>query len=283
MTQGMGRANYCNRRIRPSVMQKEREKESCRRNRVNCNDAWFAAPNITNGNGIKDMSGNGLEAVQLSKSYSVDSRKIRVLDDISLTIQAGGFVVVEGKSGSGKSTLLSLLSGLDRPDSGTIILAGTDITNLSEDALAPFRNRTIGYVFQAFHLVPSLTALENVAFPAELNRDSQAVGKAKELLHRVDLSQRMNNFPHQLSGGEKQRIAICRALINRPQIVFADEPTGNLDSANGQNVMQLLLELRREFKTTLVLATHSREISRQADHVLCLVDGRMINSAEHED
>jgi putative ABC transport system ATP-binding protein len=229
---------------------------------------------------MKRMSANGLEAFELSKSYTVDSRQISVLNNVSLTVQGSGFVVIEGKSGSGKSTLLSLLSGLDRPDSGKINLGGTDITDLSEDELAPFRNRTIGYVFQSFHLVPSLTAFENITFPAELNRDPQAATKAKELLHRVDLSKRMNNFPHQLSGGEKQRIAICRALINRPQIVFADEPTGNLDSANGEIIMQLLLELRQEFKTTLVLATHSREISCQADHVFRLTDGRIENSLE---
>ncbi len=221
------------------------------------------------------MSHKRLEATQLSKSYTVDSRQITVLDSVSMTVQEGEFLVIEGKSGSGKSTLLSLLSGLDRPDSGKIILAGTDITNLSEDALAPFRNRTIGYVFQSFHLVPSLTAFENIAFPAELNKDRQAAAKAKELLHRVDLSERMHNFPHQLSGGEKQRIAICRALINAPQIVFADEPTGNLDSANGEIIMQILLQLRQELKTTLVLATHSKEISKQADSVIRLLDGRI--------
>lgn len=226
------------------------------------------------------MTGNGLEAIQVSKSYNVDSRKIVVLDGISMAVQGGSFVVVEGKSGSGKSTLLSLLSGLDRPDSGTITLAGTDITDLSEDELAPFRNRAIGYVFQSFHLVPSLTAFENITFPAELNGDRQAPDKAKELLRRVDLSRRMNNFPHQLSGGEKQRIAICRALINSPQIIFADEPTGNLDSVNGTIIMELLLGLRRELKTTLVLATHSREISERADSVIRLVDGRIESSSE---
>ncbi len=233
-----------------------------------------------NNHRMKYMLGNGLEAIQLSKSYTVDSRRISVLNDVSLIVQAGGFVVIEGQSGSGKSTLLSLLSGLDRTDSGTIKLAGTDISNLSEDALAPFRNRTIGYVFQSFHLVPSLTAIENISFPAELNRDPEAVSKAEELLNRVRLSQRADNFPHQLSGGEKQRIAICRALINRPQIVFADEPTGNLDSANGKIILQLLLELRREYQTTLVLATHSHEISSQADHVFRLVDGRIVHSSE---
>jgi putative ABC transport system ATP-binding protein len=226
------------------------------------------------------MSINGLEAIQLSKSYSIDSRQITVLNNINIRIHAGEFAVIEGKSGSGKSTLLSLLSGLDRPDSGKINLAGTDITNLSEDELAPFRNQTIGYVFQSFHLVPSLTAFENIAFPAELNRDPQAADMAKELLDRVDLTERMNNFPHQLSGGEKQRIAICRALINRPQIIFADEPTGNLDSANGEIIKNLLLELRKEFKTTLVMATHSKEISSDADTIFRLVDGRIENSLE---
>lgn len=228
---------------------------------------------------MNDMPSNELAAMQLSKSYTIDSRQMSVLNNVSIAVQTGEFVVIEGKSGSGKSTLLSLLSGLDRPDAGTITLGGTDITSLSEDELAPFRNRTIGYVFQSFHLVPSLTAFENITFPAELKRDPQAADKAKELLRRVDLSDRMNNFPHQLSGGEKQRVALCRALINRPQIVFADEPTGNLDSANGEIIIQLLLELRREFKTTLVLATHSEEISKQADRVLRLVDGRIENAS----
>jgi len=221
------------------------------------------------------MSANSLEAIGLSKSYNIDDRRITILDDVNLTVQAGEFVVIEGKSGSGKSTLLSLLSGLDQPDSGRIILDGTDITGLSEDELAPFRNRTIGYVFQSFHLVPSLTAYENIMFPAELSHDKQAEYKAKELLQRVDLTDRMNNFPHQLSGGEKQRVAICRALVNSPRIVFADEPTGNLDSISGDIILQMLLELRRELKTTLVLATHSREISSGADHVMHLADGRI--------
>ena len=221
------------------------------------------------------MTDKVLEASELHKSYQVDERRITVLDSISLTVKKGEFLVIEGKSGSGKSTLLSLLSGLDKPDSGRIVLHGTDITELSEDRLAPFRNRTIGYVFQSFHLVPSLTALENVMFPAELNKDPQAAAKAAELLRRVDLQQRDDNFPHQLSGGEKQRVALCRALVNSPQIVFADEPTGNLDSASGSTILQLLLELRNELDTTLVMATHSREISSRADRILQLVDGRI--------
>lgn len=225
------------------------------------------------------MSAKSLEASHLTKTYTIDSRQITVLNDISLTVNSGQFIVIEGKSGSGKSTLLSLLSGLDHPDSGTIKLAGTDITNLSEDELAPFRNQTIGYVFQSFHLVPSLTALENIMFPAELGRDRHAADKAKQLLERVGLAHRMHNFPHQLSGGEKQRAAICRALVNRPRIIFADEPTGNLDSANGEIILQLLLELRKEYQTTLVLATHSEEISSQADQVVRLADGRIATSA----
>ncbi|MBW2502843.1 MAG: ABC transporter ATP-binding protein [Deltaproteobacteria bacterium] len=221
------------------------------------------------------MAEQVLKAEDVSKSYQVAERSIRVLDRVSLVVAQGEFLVVEGKSGSGKSTLLGLLSGLDRPDTGRIFLHGRDITMLSEDQLAPFRNRATGYVFQSFHLVPSLTALENVMFPAELNRDPNAGEKAAELLRRVNLYERGANFPHQLSGGEKQRIAICRALVNRPQVVFADEPTGNLDSANGETVLHLLLELRRELETTLVLATHSREISRSADRILHLADGRI--------
>ncbi len=221
------------------------------------------------------MAEQVLKAEDISKSYQVAERSIKVLDRVNLAVAQGEFLVIEGKSGSGKSTLLGLLSGLDRPDTGRIFLHGRDITMLSEDQLAPFRNRATGYVFQSFHLVPSLTALENIMFPAELNRDPKAGEKAAELLRRVNLLERGANFPHQLSGGEKQRIAICRALVNRPQVVFADEPTGNLDSANGETVLHLLLELRRELETTLVLATHSREISRSADRILHLADGRI--------
>jgi len=217
-----------------------------------------------------------LEAVKVNKSYTAGSRAIRVLEDIDLRVAAGEFLVIEGKSGSGKSTLLSLLSGLDKPDAGRIMLSGTDITEFPEEKLAPFRNRTIGFVFQAFHLMPSLTALENIMFPAELAGDHSAADKATRLLNRVGLSERGDNFPHQLSGGEKQRVAICRALVNNPAVVFADEPTGNLDSVNDSIVLNLLLELRREHRTTLILATHSSEIARTADRVVRLADGRIM-------
>ncbi len=226
------------------------------------------------------MNTYSLEAIGISKSYTVDERRIIVLDDITLSVPAGEFLVIEGKSGSGKSTLLSILSGLDKPDSGRIKLDAADITDLSEDELAPYRNRTTGFVFQAFHLVPSLTALENVMFPAELNNDSAAAAKAGELLKRVNLVERMNNFPHQLSGGEMQRVALCRALVNGPKIVFADEPTGNLDSSNSNAILELLGQLHKEQGSTLVLATHSREIAQMAERVLILRDGRIVDGGK---
>ena len=216
-----------------------------------------------------------IEARQISKSYRVDDRRIQVLEDVSLTIRAGEFAVIQGSSGSGKSTLLSLLSGLDRPDRGTVHIQSRDITELSEDALAPLRNRTFGFVFQSFHLVPSLSAVENVMFPAELNHSPNAADEAAHLLERVGLGERGRNMPHQLSGGEQQRVAICRALINRPAIIFADEPTGNLDSRSGQAILELLLEFQREFQTTLLMVTHNPGIARQAQSRFQLADGRL--------
>ena len=203
-----------------------------------------------------------LEAWNLTKTYRIDSREIRVLDDVSLAVRDGEFLVITGASGSGKSTLLSLLSGIDRPTSGRIRIGDSDITDLPEDDLAPLRNRTIGFVFQAFHLVPALSALENVMFPAELKGDPQAGERARALLQRVGLAERLDSLPHQLSGGEKQRVALCRALVNQPRIVFADEPTGNLDSRNSQTILALLQTLRQEHRSTLVLATHSGAIAR---------------------
>jgi len=216
-----------------------------------------------------------LESKELTRCYTVGGVEISVLEGVSLSVEAGEFLVVKGSSGSGKSTLLSLLSGLDRPTRGQVILDGADITHWSEDRLAPLRNEKIGFVFQGFHLVPSLTALENVAFPAELKGDLRATSRALDLLRRVGMEARKDNFPHQLSGGEKQRAAICRALVNRPRIVFADEPTGNLDSVGGQAVLDLLLELRRQEGATLLMVTHSMDIARSADRIVLLEDGRI--------
>ena len=217
-----------------------------------------------------------IEARNLTKTYTIGERQICVLDNVSLSVDAGEFLVVEGNSGSGKTTLLSLLSGLDKPSSGRVRLEEKDITNTSEDDLAPLRNEIIGFVFQSFHLVPSLTALENVMFPAELKGDSQAQDKAADLLKRVGMQKRSTNYPHQLSGGEMQRVAMCRAVINNPKIIFADEPTGNLDSENGKAVLELLLEFQKERQTTLVLVTHSAEIAKIADRMIVLKDGRII-------
>jgi putative ABC transport system ATP-binding protein len=216
-----------------------------------------------------------LEARQVDKTFAAGERAVRVLDQVSLQVDAGEFLVIEGSSGSGKSTLLSLLSGLDKPTAGRVLIENRDITDLKEDALAPLRNATIGFVFQSFHLIPSLTALENVMFPAELRHDPQAGAKSLRLLERVGLDPRQDNFPHQLSGGEKQRVALCRALVNAPKIIFADEPTGNLDSANGHAILHLLMELRREHGSTLVLVTHNLDIARTADRVVLLQDGRI--------
>ena len=222
-----------------------------------------------------------LEAHSVSKTYTIGSSRMTVLDSISLSVAEGEFLVIKGESGSGKSTLLSLLSGLDRPDTGRILLGDQDITDFTEDDLAPIRNSTFGFIFQSFHLIPSLTARENVMFPAELNGDLRAREKADRLLERVGLSARAASFPHQLSGGEKQRCALCRALINEPHILFADEPTGNLDLANGRAVMTLLRELQREQRTSLILVTHSQDIAQSADRVITLQDGRIANTSHN--
>ena len=214
-----------------------------------------------------------LVAEEVSKQYSRGGQRIQVLSEVSLSVEPGEFVVVAGSSGSGKTTLLSILSGLDAPSSGRVIAGGRDITGLSEDQLAPLRNRLIGFVFQAFHLIPSLNALENVMFPAEVNKDREARTKALSLLEKVGLLDRAANFPEQLSGGEQQRVAICRAVINGPALLFADEPTGNLDSRNSEGIIELLLDLQRRQATTLVMATHSPALAARADRIIRLHDG----------
>jgi putative ABC transport system ATP-binding protein len=209
-----------------------------------------------------------LEARALTKIYSVDHQNIVVLNDISLSVEPGEFLVVTGSSGSGKTTLLTLLSGLDKPTSGRVFLDQQDITGASEDDLAPLRNRIIGFVFQAFHLIPSMSALENIMFPAELQGLGDAETKARQLLERVGLSDRADNLPGRLSGGEKQRVSLCRAMINDPKLIFADEPTGNLDSKNGRIVFSQLVEMKNEHGATLIVVTHNTEIASAADRVL---------------
>ena len=222
-----------------------------------------------------------LEARHVTKTYRIGEREIPILEDISFGVAAGEFLVVEGASGSGKTTLLTLLSGLDRPTAGSVWIGKTDITDLKEDELAPFRNQTLGFVFQSFHLVPSLNALENVMLPAELRGDPKALEKAKALMERTGLANRRFHYPHQLSGGEKQRVALCRALVNEPEIIFADEPTGNLDSENSDAILNLLLALRKEYGATLVTVTHSPEIAAAADRTVTLRDGRIVGERRH--
>jgi putative ABC transport system ATP-binding protein len=216
-----------------------------------------------------------LEARDLVKNYPVGDRVLSVIAGVSLELGRGEFLVITGPSGSGKTTLITLLSGLDRPDAGSVRLQGRELTTLTEEQLAPLRNASIGFVFQSYHLIPSLTALENVMFPAELRGDPQARAKAGALLAKAGVAGRADNFPHQLSGGERQRVAICRALVNEPALLFADEPTGNLDSASGEAVLNLMLGLQREHQTALVMVTHSARIAARADRVITLVDGRV--------
>jgi putative ABC transport system ATP-binding protein len=216
-----------------------------------------------------------LEAESLNKYFTVGGQRVTVLQEISLAIAKGEFVVVTGTSGSGKSTLLSVLSGIDRPSSGKIRLGGIELSSLSEEQLAPIRNTRIGFVFQSFHLIPSLNAMENVMFPAELLGADDPRNSALALLDQVGLGHRSDNYPQQLSGGEQQRVAICRALINSPDLLFADEPTGNLDSRNSQGIIELLINMHQRFNTTLVVATHSSSLAEQADRKVHLHDGRI--------
>jgi putative ABC transport system ATP-binding protein len=214
----------------------------------------------------------------LRKSIRNGSRTVDILKGLDFTVPQGQFAAVMGSSGSGKSTLLGLLAGLDTPSSGNVHLNGTAISYLAEDQLAQVRGKTIGFVFQSYQLIPTLTALENVLLPHELNADSResGLGRARDLLKSVGLSDRMDHYPVQLSGGEQQRVALARAFILRPPIVLADEPTGNLDTTNGAHVLELLLNLNRTEGTTLVLVTHDSVLATYADRRIVLRDGLII-------
>ncbi|MDE1175254.1 MAG: ABC transporter ATP-binding protein [Edaphobacter sp.] len=222
----------------------------------------------------------------LHKSIRNGSRTVSILKGIDFSVPRGQFVAIMGSSGSGKSTLLGLLAGLDTPTSGNVHLNGTAISYLPEDRLAKVRGRTVGFVFQSYQLVPTLTALENVLLPYELNADdaSFAVGleRAKQLLENVGLGDRMDHYPIQLSGGEQQRVALARAFILQPPIVLADEPTGNLDTANGSHVLELLLDLNRKEGTTLVLVTHDPVLAGYADRRIVLRDGLVVSDERSE-
>ena len=217
-----------------------------------------------------------LEIRGLLKSIDSGTHRVDILRGISFAVERGRFVAIMGPSGSGKSTLLGLLAGLDTPSAGQVILDGQEIQDLAEDDMAVLRGRKIGFVFQSYQLVPTLTAEENVLLPLDLAGDGFAgAARARGLLERVGLADRFDHYPVQLSGGEQQRVALARAFVGRPPLILADEPTGNLDSANGKHVLDMLVELNRSEGTTLVLVTHDRELAARADRLITLHDGRI--------
>jgi putative ABC transport system ATP-binding protein len=226
-----------------------------------------------------------LIARNLTKVYSSGGRPLTVLKEVSLEVEAGGFLAVVGPSGCGKTTLLGLLAGLDVPTTGSIELDGRDLGSLGEDARAQLRADRVGFVFQTFQLIPTLTAQENVQVPIELNgrrtdgpTGKDAAARARELLARVGLEGREHHYPSQLSGGEQQRVAIARAFANEPKILFADEPTGNLDATTGSRVVELLVGLNRELGTTLVLVTHDESLAARATRRLHMLDGQVVSA-----
>ena len=216
-----------------------------------------------------------IELYQVSKTVQSGSERLTILHELDLAIPDGQFVSVVGPSGSGKSTLLGLVAGLDAPTSGRILIDGEDITAMGEDSLASLRGRKLGFVFQSFHLIPSMTALENILAPMEIAGVRGARERARRLLEDIDLTGRAHHYPSQLSGGEQQRVAVARAFSNEPSILLADEPTGNLDSRNGQHVFDLMVEMNRRHGTTLVLVTHDHELASRADRRISLRDGRV--------
>ncbi len=219
-----------------------------------------------------------LNIENLEKTYSSGSKKLTVLHDISFDIEEGSTFSIVGPSGSGKTTLLGLCAGLDHSDSGTIELCGVQLNSLSEDQRALLRNKNVGFVFQDFQLLPTLTALENVAVPLELQGDKNAAKIGMELLEKVGLADRYHHYPSQLSGGEQQRVAVARAFSNKPSILFADEPTGNLDAETGEKVVELLFNLNKELGTTLVIVTHDIELAQKTQHILRLKGGKIVEN-----
>ncbi len=217
-----------------------------------------------------------LNVENLGKTYSSGTKQLQVLQEISFNVEERETFAIVGPSGSGKTTLLGLCAGLDRPDSGEISLCGTRLNSLNEDERAVLRNQKVGFVFQDFQLLPTLTALENVSVPLELQGVKKASESARELLDKVGLGDRLHHYPSQLSGGEQQRVAVARAFSNRPSILFADEPTGNLDAATGEKIESLLFELNRELGTTLVIVTHDLELAQKTQKILRLKGGKIV-------
>ena len=219
-----------------------------------------------------------LNVRNLRKTYTSGSKALTVLDDITFDIESGDTFAIVGPSGSGKTTLLGLCAGLDQPESGFIELCGSDLSAMSEDERALLRNNNVGFIFQDFQLLPTLTALENVSVPLELQGANNASKVAMELLGKVGLAERSHHYPSQLSGGEQQRVALARAFSNSPSILFADEPTGNLDEETGEKVVQLLFDLNQEAGTTLVIVTHDLDLAKRNQHILRLKGGKIVTN-----
>ena len=223
-----------------------------------------------------------IEISGLIKTLHGGGHKVEILKSIDLTIPTGQFIAITGHSGSGKTTLLSLIAGLDAPTDGKINIDGQDITKLNEDELALLRGNRFGFIFQNFHLIPTLTALENVVLSLELNNTPGATKKSEDLLSKVGLGDRLNHYPAQLSGGEQQRLSIARAFVNEPDIILADEPTGNLDSKNSDHIMNLIQELHQIKQATIILVTHELQVANQSQRILTLEDGKIISDQEKE-
>lgn len=223
-----------------------------------------------------------IEISGLIKTLHGGGHKVEILKSIDLTIPTGQFIAITGHSGSGKTTLLSLIAGLDAPTDGKINIDGQDITKLNEDELALLRGNRFGFIFQNFHLIPTLTALENVVLSLELNNTPDATKKSEDLLSKVGLGDRLNHYPAQLSGGEQQRLSIARAFVNEPDIILADEPTGNLDSKNSDHIMNLIQELHQIKQATIILVTHELQVANQSQRILTLEDGKIISDQEKE-
>lgn len=221
-----------------------------------------------------------IEAKSISRNVATTAGELQILSTLSVAIEAGEAVAIVGASGSGKSTLLSLLAGLDLPSSGEILIDNVKLNDLDEEQRAILRGEKIGFIFQSFLLIQSLTALENVMLPAELAGTKKPEEQARELLAKVGLGERLTHYPNQLSGGEQQRVAIARAFIGQPQILFADEPTGNLDRKTGALIEDLLFELNREFGTTLIMVTHDERLAQKCDRILRIEDGRILEHAD---
>ncbi len=224
-----------------------------------------------------------LKVKNLVKTYGEGDNCVRAVDDISFTVDKGEFVAIVGASGSGKSTLLHLIGGVDKSTGGKVFIDGTDIYNLKQDKLAIFRRRQVGLIYQFYNLIPILTVLENITLPADLDGKEMDLSNLSEILKTLDLENRKNHLPNQLSGGQQQRVSIGRALINNPAIVLADEPTGNLDSKNSEEIVTLLKMSNKKYKQTIIMITHDMEIASVADRIITIDDGKIVKDSKYED